>query len=157
MSDLIFELEMVPQVFIAFLLGAILGWQREIAGTEAGIRTFGSIAIGACVFGLISKHVGPLGDPGRIAAQVVSGIGFIGVGMIFREGLHVKGLTTAALLWTTASIGLAVAFEMYIISLLTTAIIFAILTLSRTRLWLSISAKSKEREREYQQGFGDDS
>lgn len=140
------QIGMSLQIFIAFLLGGLLGWERERAGHEAGIRTFGAIAVGACVFGLISIHGIPAGDPSRIASNVVVGVGFLGAGLIFRhEGLRIAGLTTAATLWCTASVGLAIAYNMYLIALVTTLIIFLGLWLARTPWWKLISAKKNRR------------
>src|SRR5579863_5467011 len=96
------------RVVIAGLLGGLVGWQREHVGREAGVRTFAAVSLGACVFGLISQTYA--GDT-RIAAQVVSGIGFLGAGVILREGGRVTGLTNAASLWATASVGIAIAFN----------------------------------------------
>ncbi len=132
------ESELIKLV-VSLLLGAIIGWQREHTGHEAGIRTFSSICMGSCLFGIISFTVA--GDPGRIAAQVVSGIGFIGIGVIIRNGGAIKGLTTAATLWSMAAIGLAIAYDLYVISLLATVLIFMSLYVSRTRFWHHIASR----------------
>lgn len=144
------ELHLIPQVLIAFFLGALIGWEREWHGQEAGIRTFGAISIGACVFGLISTHgMTTLGilmqsDPTRIASNVVVGVGFLGAGMIFQRNAHrVGGLTTAATLWATAAVGLSVAFGMYTISVLVTLIMLLVLWLPQLSWWRWISGKHK--------------
>ena len=144
------ELHMIIQVLIAFLLGGIIGWERELHGRQAGIRTFGAISIGACVFGLISLYGVP-GlvahglDPTRIASNVVVGVGFLGAGIIFHpEGNRVLGLTTAATLWATAAVGLAVAFHMYIIAALVTIIMLLMLWLPKLSWWKWISAKRNQ-------------
>src|SRR5579862_7302028 len=98
--EMITDLTAILRVVIAFMLGALIGWERERHGISAGIRTYGSIALGACVFGVVSSSVGGA-DPSRIAAQVAAGIGFLGGGVIFRQGDYVSGLTTAASLWAT--------------------------------------------------------
>jgi putative Mg2+ transporter-C (MgtC) family protein len=90
-------------VLLAGVLGGIVGWQREHMGIEAGVRTFAAVSLGACVFGLIYPA------DTRIAAQVVTGIGFLGAGVIMRGRGHIHGLTTAASLWAVASVGLAIA------------------------------------------------
>lgn len=141
--DWFFELQVSLKLIIAFAIGAIIGWERERTGHEAGIRTFGLISLGSCAFGLVSIYVGS-SDHGRIAAQVVSGIGFVCAGVIFRENGSIKGLTTAATLWCTAAVGLAVAFDMYMISLLSGVIILVFLSLRRTRFWARISGKDSE-------------
>ena len=128
------EIELA-KLIIAIVLGGIIGWQREYTGHEAGIRTFSSICMGSCLFGIISQNIEHGGDPGRIAAQVVSGIGFIGIGVIIREGGSIKGLTTAATLWSMSAIGLAIAFNLHALALLATTLIFVSLFLSRTKLW----------------------
>ncbi len=139
----LFELKLSVKIILAFALGGLIGFEREKAGHEAGIRTFGLMALGSCVFGLISAHIG-FGDPGRIAAQIVSGIGFICIGVIFREHGVIKGLTTAATLWCSASVGLAIAFDMYVISILTTLIILIFLSLPHFKLWRKVSRRKGE-------------
>lgn len=142
MQGMLHQIYMFFQVLLAFFAGAIIGWEREHRGAQAGIRTFGCIAMGACVFGVISQAVAFPGDPSRIASQVAIGVGFIGAGVIFRIGDHVGGLTTAATLWCTSAIGLAIAFGMYTIGIVTTLIILIFLRMPRTRFWRAISAKS---------------
>lgn len=135
------ELHMVLRVLLAFLLGAIIGWEREHHSQSAGIRTCGAMAIGACVFGLISMYAPGVEDTTRVAAQVVTGVGFLGAGVIFRQGNNLNGLTTAATLWAVAAIGLATAFMMYTIAILTTILLFLLLTFSRMKWWRHISRK----------------
>lgn len=141
MSGILNQLYLLLQVLLSFTAGAIIGWEREHRGAQAGIRTFGYIAMGACVFGVISRNIPFPGDPSRIASQVAIGVGFLGAGVIFKIGDHVGGLTTAATLWCTSAIGLAIAFGMYTVSILTTLIIFVFLRMPRTKFWRVISAK----------------
>lgn len=134
------DLEIFTRVLIAFLLGALIGWERERHGISAGIRTYGAISLGACVFGVLSiSMVGA--DPSRIAAQVVTGVGFLGGGVIFRQGDYVSGLTTAATLWATAAVGLAVGFGLYLISILTSILIYLLLYLPRLPWWKKVTGK----------------
>ena len=117
---------------LAGLLGAAVGLERELREREAGLRTHLLVSLGACLFTLASAYgfhdfftqSGALvrTDPTRIAAQVVSGIGFLGAGAIIRQGLSVRGLTTAATLWVVAAIGLASGAGYYVAAALTTAI-----------------------------------
>jgi len=93
------------RVSIAALLGAALGFEREWRGKEAGLRTNTLIAIGAALFTVMSQLFA--GDPSRVAAQVVTGVGFLGAGAIMRHRGSVQGLTTAALIWVNAAIGVA--------------------------------------------------
>lgn len=100
-------------LILAAGLGAIIGLEREMAGKDPSLRTFSLISLGACLFTLLSltASVGiPGADPGRIAAQIVTGIGFLGAGTIFRSRRGVSGLTTAALMWVTAGLGTAVGY-----------------------------------------------
>ncbi len=140
--SLLMDFELLLRVFIACLLGGLIGWERERHGISAGIRTYGAIALGSCAFGVISLSVaGSSVDPTRIAAQIVTGIGFLCGGVIFRQGNYVSGLTTAATLWATAAVGLAVAFGMYTVSILTAFLIFTLLILPRLTIWKVISSK----------------
>lgn len=128
------EILMAARTILAAVLGGLIGLERERHGREAGIRTYGAVALGACVFGLVSSHVAGA-DPTRIAAQVVTGIGFLGAGVILHERGQVAGLTTAATIWATASVGLAVAYGMYLLGVLTAAIVFALLVLHDLPFW----------------------
>ncbi|OGT41667.1 MAG: hypothetical protein A3F42_08535 [Gammaproteobacteria bacterium RIFCSPHIGHO2_12_FULL_37_34] len=136
------DLQIVIRVILACLLGCLIGWERERHRhiVSAGIRTYGAIALGSCAFGILSYYITD-SDPSRIAAQVVTGIGFLGGGIIFRQGDYVTGLTTAATLWATAAVGLAVAFGLYFVSFLITLLIYLLLYLPRLTWWKKISAK----------------
>ena len=99
------------QLVTAAFLGMLIGLEREVAGKDPSIRTFALIATGSCMFALLSLelfHEYNVGDPTRIAAQIIPGIGFLGAGTIFRSKHGVSGFTTAALMWMTAGIGMAV-------------------------------------------------
>jgi len=143
MHTLQLDVEMFFRVIFACLLGCLIGWERERHRNiiSAGIRTYGAIALGSCAFGILSFYFNTA-DPSRIAAQVVSGIGFLGGGIIFRQGDYVTGLTTAATLWATAAVGLAAAFGFYFIALLISILIYLLLYLPRLKWWKKISAKS---------------
>lgn len=140
--ELQMDFEMFFRVIVACFLGGLIGWERERHRNivSAGIRTYGAIALGSCAFGLLSIIVSQT-DPSRIAAQVVTGIGFLGGGIIFRQGDYVTGLTTAATLWATAAVGLAVAFGLYFVSMLIALLIFLLLYLPRMAWWKKISTK----------------
>lgn len=101
-------------LLIASFLGAVLGFERELAGKDPGLRTFTLISLGSCVFSLISISSAdgiPYAEPSRIAAQIIPGIGFLGAGAIFRSHARVSGLTTAAMMWIAAAIGMSVGFN----------------------------------------------
>jgi len=124
------ELEMVLRVLLAMALGAIIGFQRGKAEKPAGVRDLILISAGSALFTVVSIY-GFGADPARVAAGIVTGIGFLGAGAIIRrgEGGVVKGLTTAATIWMTAGIGLAAGAGMYIIAAVTTFLVLVILLL----------------------------
>jgi len=122
------EIEMVLRLVLATLLGAIIGFQREKSGKEAGLRTHMLICSGAALFTLVSIYGFKGSDPARIAAGIVTGIGFLGAGVILhRTGGAVVGLTTAATIWAVAAIGLAAGAGLYIISAVATVLTLIIL------------------------------
>jgi putative Mg2+ transporter-C (MgtC) family protein len=102
-------LDMLFKLGFGSMLAGAIGWERELHGRPAGIRTHMLVVIGVILFCEVSANVG--GDPGRIAAQVVTGIGFLGAGTILRLGAEIKGLTTAASIWAVAGIGMAVSMS----------------------------------------------
>lgn len=139
--------ELLPplgRILLSALLGGLLGFERDIHGRGAGLRTHLLVSMGACVFMILSTHVESFGvavaatgfsrvtDPARIAAQVVTGIGFLGAGVIIKEGLSIRGLTTAACLWVAAAIGMASGAGFFVIAVITTAIALFSLTFLRT-------------------------
>jgi putative Mg2+ transporter-C (MgtC) family protein len=112
------DLELLGRLLLAAVLGGAIGAERELNDQAAGLRTHMLLTIGACLFTLISAYGfgGGIGtDPSRLAAQIVTGIGFLGGGAIVRHGLTVKGLTTAASIWATASVGVAVGAGSYVL------------------------------------------
>lgn len=128
------ELETVAKVALAALLGFLVGFERELMGSAAGDRTFSLVTLGSALFTSLSFEVfGELsGDaPGRVAANIVTGIGFLGGGMILKEGANIRGLTTAAGLWAMAGVGMAVGADRYGTAVLVTAIVMAILAIER--------------------------
>ena len=153
------ELVLIRQIIAAFALGALIGLEREYHGSSAGVRTYAAIALGACLFGILSTHVASskffvnlvgaseyksVVDPSRIAAQIVSGVGFIGGGVIFKSGAVTRGLATAATIWVTAAIGLAIAFDLIFVPIVTTALVIFILSLSHFKFWEDFTRKRAE-------------
>ena len=127
--------DMVLKLLVAGVLGGIVGYEREVHEHPAGLRTHILVCMGATLITMISvSFKPPVGDPGRIAAQIVSGIGFLGAGTILRQGNIVRGLTTAASLWAVAGIGMAVGVGgvFYWVAAVATGIIF--ITLSTIRI-----------------------
>lgn len=124
------DLEIVVRLVLAILFGGLIGLERESVNKSAGFRTHILVCVGSTLIMLVSLDVfsqfqGKANiDPGRIAAQVVSGIGFLGAGTIMREGISVRGLTTAATLWAVAAIGLAVGIGYYFGAVISTGLVF---------------------------------
>lgn len=116
------------KILLSALLGMIIGYEREIHKKPAGFRTHIFVILGATLFAIISVSFGGTADPSRIAAGVVTGIGFLGAGAIFHDKDKIKGLTTAADLWVLAAIGLAVGIGLYFVAVTTTVIMFLLLT-----------------------------
>jgi len=120
--------QMLLRLLVATVLGAVVGYEREHAGKPTGVRTHGMVSLGAALFAVVSLYsFGSASDPARVAAQVVTGIGFLGAGAIFRRRNSVEGLTTAASLWVTAAIGLAVGVGLVLMSCATTVLVFLLL------------------------------
>jgi putative Mg2+ transporter-C (MgtC) family protein len=102
-------LALVWPLCLAVLAGGLVGLEREVHGHPAGLRTHILVCLGSALVTVVGvRMAGPSGDPSRIAAQVVTGVGFLGAGAIIREGASIRGLTTAASIWATAAIGIAV-------------------------------------------------
>jgi len=121
------------RILIAAVLGGIIGLEREVREHTAGFRTHILVSVGAAAFTLASYYglEGTNFDPNRISAQVVTGIGFLGAGAIIRYGVSVRGLTTAASLWTVAAVGLLSAQGYYSAALITTALVIVSLSVLR--------------------------
>lgn len=122
------------QLGVASLLGLIIGAERSIAGKSAGVRTFALVSLGSCLFTIISvvvttQYLGKVNfDPMRVMAAIISGIGFIGAGLILFRQNSLRGLTTAAGLWVSAGVGAAVGFGLYAIAAYTTLLTLLIFT-----------------------------
>jgi putative Mg2+ transporter-C (MgtC) family protein len=121
--------EVLGRLALAAALGSVLGFERELREREAGLRTHLLVSLGSALFTIVSAygfrefvHSGSTVDPTRIAAQIVTGIGFLGAGAIIRQGIAVRGLTTAATLWVVAAIGLAAGAGYYSAAVITTAV-----------------------------------
>jgi putative Mg2+ transporter-C (MgtC) family protein len=132
---MISEWEIVLRLGLSAILGMVIGFERERQNQPAGLRTHTILAVGSCLAMTISINMSTQfmptvsGDPSRIAAQVISGIGFLGAGAILRYGTNVKGLTTATSLWTIAIVGLAVGAGHYFAAIATTVFLLIVLTL----------------------------
>jgi putative Mg2+ transporter-C (MgtC) family protein len=125
------RLELLARLVLAALLSGAIGWERERAGKPAGLRTNMLICMAAALLTDMSARVaeaaGPPADPGRIAAQIVTGLGFLGAGTIIQARGHVTGLTTAATLWIVAAIGMAIGYGAIVEASGTTLLVLVIL------------------------------
>jgi len=111
------DLELLGRLLLAAVLGGAVGAERELADQPAGLRTHILLTVGACLFTLVSVYgFGGTADPSRLAAQIVTGIGFLGGGAIVRHGLTVRGVTTAASIWATTAIGVALGAGRYLLA-----------------------------------------
>ncbi len=123
------ELDIVVKLFLAALLGGIIGWEREAEHRPAGLRTLMLICIGAAMFGLVGKYYFPTdnGSISRIWQNVLTGVGFLGAGSVIKEEHSIHGLTTAAGIWAVAAIGLALAGGLYFLAAAGTVVVWATL------------------------------
>ena len=143
-------LNSIFKLCLSMLLGSLVGYERKRKGQAAGVRTFSLIAMGATLAMILSIYVPQEymglknGDPGRIAAQVITGIGFLGAGAIIQMKGSIRGLTTAAGIWMIAAIGLTVGVGMYLISIIATALIlFILVELERMEQHVSKGSESR--------------
>jgi putative Mg2+ transporter-C (MgtC) family protein len=113
------------KVLISVLCGSLLGFEREYRNKTAGFRTIILICLGSTIFTMLSQRMGGTGSDDRVAANIITGIGFIGAGVIFKDNYSVTGITTAAVIWVAAAIGMSVGIsEFYLAGLLTGVVIF---------------------------------
>lgn len=139
MSSLVIgnEVDFAIRLGLCLLFGVLIGVERELRNKPAGISTHCFVMAGACLFTYVSMSVDP-NSPARIAAQVVSGVGFLGAGMILKgEGHTVKNLTTAAAVWFAAAIGMVIGFGWYLVAAMATAYAIVVPRIPHVRTWLS--------------------
>ena len=118
------------RVLIAAALGVVLGWERQRSNKDAGLRTYAMVAAGSALFTVVSIEGFSGADTSRVAAQIVTGIGFLGAGLIFRQGYSVQGLTTAAGLWSVAAVGMAVGTGLWGLGIIAAIIMLFVLKAS---------------------------
>jgi len=129
------NLIILEQLIISIFLGSLIGLEREISKKPAGFRTYSLVSLGATIFTIISEAIafeyqnlpGFSFDPSRIVSQIIVGVGFIGAGVIIYQKSKIRGTTTAASLWVTAAIGMAVGFKLYTLAILSTCLVLIIL------------------------------
>ncbi len=141
------ELFVSIQLIVAMLLGGFIGFEREREGKVAGVRTYAAVCMGACFFTLISVHMMDINSGSRIVSNIVVGIGFLGAGIIFKDQdtNRTTGLTTAATVWATAAVGVAIAFELYVMSLVASLVIYFLLSLHKMK-WFNKWVKNRQND-----------
>lgn len=119
------QIELTLRLVAALVLGGVIGWERELQRMPAGFRTHALVALGSAIFTVVSAYglTGPQSDPTRIAAQIVSGVGFLGGGAILHHGGTVRGLTTAASLWAVAAVGMAAGAGLLVMAVVSTVLV----------------------------------
>ncbi len=145
------ELIFILHLIISVLLGSFIGYDRERDGNNAGIRTYAAVCLGATIFTIIATHV--KGDPGsssRIIATIITGIGFLGAGIIYRGDAQsgVQGLTSAATIWATAAVGVAVALNMFLVAVMSALILYGILCLHHQKWYIKWKESVKNQHAE---------
>ena len=123
------EIEIIIRFLLASLWGGLVGAEREYHGKSAGFRTMIMISLGSCFFTMMSQWIGDINNPDRIAANVVTGIGFLGAGVIFRGENRVNGITTAATIWTVAAVGMGIGAGYYFAAAIASSAVIFILAL----------------------------
>ncbi|HYE59685.1 MAG TPA: MgtC/SapB family protein [Candidatus Kapabacteria bacterium] len=121
-------------MFLSIVLGGLLGWQREHIGKDAGLRTYALVSFGSTLFTLLSLAAFPDESTGRVAAQIVTGVGFLCAGTIIHKKGGIDGLTTAAGLWSAAAVGMAIGAGWHIHAIIATLLMFFLLILP-SKIW----------------------
>lgn len=139
MMDINVELIIVSKLIVSFLLGGFIGLDREKHGRDAGIRTYAAVCIGATIFTAVAAHlVNDVAAPSRIIANIVTGVGFLGAGIIYRNNSAgtSHGLTTAATVWCTAAVGVAIGLNMFIIAIVSAGALYFLLSLHHQKWYI---------------------
>lgn len=159
--------EDVQKLLIAAALGAVIGLEREWRGKKAGFRTLMLVSVGACLFTILSARMGSISETDRIASNIVTGISFLGAGLIFKQDQVVQGLTTAATVWAAAAIGMAVGEGSYWLAFVAMCLVWVILVvfhriqeafdgLHRTRSYRVRYAYSEAQQQKLERSFRQD-
>jgi putative Mg2+ transporter-C (MgtC) family protein len=149
-AQVVIDWTAVLQLTLAAMLGGIVGAERELSGHPAGLRTNILVATSSCLFTILSIKAFPLvgaaQDTARVAAQVVTGVGFLGAGAVIQTKRAVHGLTTAATIWMVAAVGMAAGTELYALGIITTVLTTGVLVLlNPLSIWLSVKADYRQR------------
>lgn len=138
-----FEFETIFQLLLAVALGALIGFERELKRRPAGLRTHMLVSLGAAIFAIISISFDI--EPSRVAAGIVTGIGFLGAGSIIAHKGHIRGITSAATLWVVAAIGLSIGVGQFMLAIIGALFVFAVLQLARIEKRTDIEQDDYER------------
>ncbi len=131
-----FDLEIAFRLVLSFIIGTALGIEREYRSKAAGLRTMIVICLGSTIFTEISMSIGG-NSPDRIASNIITGIGFLGAGVIFKDGLTISGITTATTIWISAALGMAVGAGEYMIAVVSSVVVLIVLTaFERVKIWI---------------------
>lgn len=149
--DVQFELIIVVKLIVSFLLGAFIGLDREKHGRDAGIRTYAAVCIGATLFTAVAVHLeSDVAAASRVIANIVTGVGFLGAGIIYRNSSAgtSHGLTTAATVWCTAAVGVAIGLNMLIIAIVGAIALYFLLSLHHQHWYIKWKKKMINRHNE---------
>ncbi|SEM76029.1 MgtC/SapB family protein [Mucilaginibacter sp. P25] len=143
------ELIILGKILLAAILGAVIGYDREKHGRDAGIRTYAAVCVGAAIFTSIAAHLGDTAAASRIVANIVVGVGFLGAGIISRDasGKGSQGLTTAATTWCTAAVGVTLGLNEFLIAIGTAALLYFLLALHHHKWYVNWKRSLHENER----------
>ena len=131
------ETNLIIQLAVSLLFGAVIGFEREYRSKAAGFRTITIITVGSTLFTILSQKLGVSPNQDRIASNIITGIGFIGAGVIFKDNYSVSGLTTAATIWVSAAIGMALGIGEYIIASVTLGLAMIVLAVfEKVQVWI---------------------
>ncbi len=135
MKELLFESRILLDLLLSVVLGFVIGFERKLRSKEAGIRTHTIVCVGSALMMVVSKYgFGGAADSARVAAQIVSGVGFLGAGMIVYKQHEVHGLTTAAGVWATAGVGMACGGQLYVIAVGATLLLVLVQVLFHSKI-----------------------
>lgn len=141
------------KLIVALIVGGIIGAEREYRSKAAGFRTVILVTVGSCLFTILSIQLGNVGDKARIAANIVTGIGFLGAGAIYRDKISIRGITTATTIWISAAIGMAVGCGQFSLTIWVTTIAMVILL---SFSWFQRFIDTVNQEKLYKITFGED-
>jgi putative Mg2+ transporter-C (MgtC) family protein len=148
LSTILTQIYPVYKILLAIVLGGMMGYQREISGKSAGLRTYALVCAGSALFTHLSITAFSA-DTARVAAQIITGIGFLGAGIIMHKKDGVVGLTTAAGLWITSAVGMAVGVDMYLLAIIIAILILIVLMIDDKQMLHGTIDKNNQANRKF--------